>query len=461
MKSYISKSGLILLSIISMSSCIVTKTYKTPEVTEKHYLFRLDSLTNNGEDIGSQSWKQFFKDKQLKQYIDTALLYNQNNRIAYKNIEIFRAQFKQDKAGYLPTLGLNANVQKTELANAPSSQDFTQYQVDGNLSWEADLWGKITSQKLMSKAAFEQSVTAQKLLQTQLISDLASTYYRLLEADKRKRILEETIVIRKESLNTLNALKEAGTGNVLAVNQAQSQLMQAEILLTSVNNQVFTLENALITLMGKPVYTLPRHNIEEQSIPKSISTGLPLEILSKRPDVKEAELGFLTAFEQHNIARTSLYPSIKLTASFGSQGLKADQLFKSGSFFNTIIGGITQPLLNGKQLKTRKKVTELQMEQRLLQFQQKVLSAGIEVSNVLQNIDANTKNLEVLTDQVALLTQSLEDAKALLDAGMVNYLDVLNAQSNLLNTQLLHASTQLQQLENSAILYRALGGGIN
>ncbi len=449
---------IILITVSTLSSCVATKTYKSPEVTENQYAFRLDSLSGIGEQIGKQNWKEFFKDDQLKQYIDTALVYNRDNLIAYKNIEIFNTQFKQARLGQLPTLNLDGNAQKIK-SNVPFEQDLTFYQGAANFSWEADLWGKINSQRLASKAAFSKSKTAQKLLQTQLISNIASTYYSLLEADKRKQILEETISVRQQSVSTLRNLKEAGQGNILSVNQAESQLMQVQILLMSVNNQIFSLENALIGLVGKPLKYLDRTSIDEQIIPTSIDAGVPLEILSNRPDVKEAEFDFLIAFENHNVARASMYPTIRLTANFGTQGLEPSQLFKSGSFTSTLIGGITAPIFNGRQLRTRKEVTKLQMEQNLLRFQKKLLDASTEVSNVLKTVETTSRNLDILTNQETLLNKSFNDSKELLKAGLANYLDVLNAQGNLLNIQLQRANTQLLQLQNNAVLYRALGGG--
>jgi HAE1 family hydrophobic/amphiphilic exporter-1 len=459
-KNMVMNSVVVLIAATTLSSCIATKTYKSPEITEDQVVFRLDSLSNNNEDITNQNWQSFFKDDILKQYIDTALTYNRDNLIAYKNIEIFKLQFKQNRWGQLPTLNTSSNVQKTK-SKVPFEQNLTFYQASADFSWEADLWGKINSQKLASKAAFSKSKTAQKLLQTQLITNIATTYYKLIEADKRKLILEQTVHLRQESVNTLQSLKDAGQGNILAVNQAESQLMQANVLLNAVNYQIFTLENALISLIGKPLSHINRNSIDEQQINTGATIGIPLKALSNRPDIKEAELNFLIAFENHNVARASMYPSIKLTASFGAQGLEPSQLFKSGSITSTLIGGITAPIFNGRQLRTRKEVTQLQMEQDLLRFQQKVLEASIEVSDVLKNVEITKNNLDILTHQEALLYKSFNDSKELLKAGLANYLDVLNAQSNLLNIQLEYTNTQLVQLQNTATLYRAIGGGIN
>ncbi len=449
------------ICILLMWSCVATQTYKAPQISKKQYLFRLDSLSNNGPDIARQNWKDFFKDDLLKTYIKKALQNNQDNKIAFKTIQIFNAQYKQGKAGYLPIVSLGANVQKSTIANAPSNQDFTQYQVNVNLSWEVDIWGKITSKKLASKAEFLKSITAQKLLQTQLVANVANTYYRLIEADKRKEILKKTIFLRKESLRVLKNLKEAGEGNSLSVLQAKAQLSEVEVLLTSVNNEIFALENALTLLIGSPINSIKRNSIDTQIFVKEFQIGLPLEILANRPDVKESELNFLLSFENYNIAKASLYPSIKLSANTGTQGPELLKLFKGGSFFSTLLGGLTQPVFNGRQLRTRKEVSFLQMKQSLYRFQQQVLKASLEVSDVLKEFETSSKNVMILTKQEIVLNKAFDDSKMLLKAGLANYLDVLTAQGNLLNTQLKRIQTKSRYLQNLATIYKALGGGIN
>jgi NodT family efflux transporter outer membrane factor (OMF) lipoprotein len=439
----------------------VTQKYNQPEITEDNYLFRLDSLTQNKADIQQKNWKDYFKDSLLIQYIDSALIYNQDNLIAFKNIELFQAQYKQSKAAFYPTLNLEGNIQDSKLANTPSSQDFTQYTLGANVSWEADLWGKIKSQKLANRAQFQQSTTAQKLVQTQLISNIATTYFQLLEADKRKAIIEQSVQLRKESVFTLENLKTAGLSNSLAVNQAKAQLSQSEILLTSVNNQIFSLENALVTLVGKSFYQFKRLHLDFQNQENLQFSEVPLQLLENRPDVKVAELEFASFFQNFNVAKSSMYPTIRLTAGTGLQSNDASTLFSANSLFSNLIGGITAPIFNGRALKTRKEVSKIHMEQSLLRFQKTVLLASIEISNLQKSIQTHRSNLEYLNTQEELLMGSYLDARDLLKAGLANYLEVLNAQENLLNIQTQKVNTELQILQNQALLFKAIGGGVN
>ncbi len=454
---------LISLSVL-LNSCIATKRYTEPTIENK-YLFRLDSLNKKGKKLTDLDWQNFFKDELLKEYIKEALINNQDNNITLKNIELFKAQFKRRRAGYLPTVDINTDVQRQQQSKNTQFGSFangimTQYTASSNLTWELDLWGKITSQKLMAKAQFEKSITAQKLLQTELIANVTNTYYSILEADKRKQILVETVQIRLESFETLKQLKASGYSNALAVSQAKAQLVQARILLNDTENQIFTLENALSMLIGKPMNTIKRNSLEEQKILTEFQLDLPLEILSNRPDVKEAELEFKSLFENYNIAKASIYPSVKLTANIGFQSLETSSWFKSNSFFNTLVGGITAPIINGRQLRTQKEVSKIQMEQSLLRFQKRVLEASIEVSNVLNQYNTQRNNLKELKTQKQLLDKSFSDSKELLKAGLANYLEVLNAQENLLNTQLQYNQVLSQNMQTTTTIYRAVGGGI-
>lgn len=456
-----------LLIVILMSACVVTKKYEAPEITKDDYLFRLDSLAQeNNEPFEVEQWRDFFTDSILIAYIDTALAHNYNNQIALKTIEKFNAQFKQGRASQLPTIDAGASIQRQKQAENSQfgsffSEPFTNHDLSGTISWEADIWGKINSQRLASKARFSKSITAQQTVQTLLIANIANTYYQLLSADKRKVLLTKTVEIRQESVETQKALKESGQANSVSVSLAESQLLQAQVLLTDVENLIFNLENELVLLTGKSTSTVVRSTLEEQSDRADFKVGLPIEILSNRPDVKEAELDFRSFFEEYNVAKAAMYPNIRLSASSGFQSLAFTNWIDPSSLFNTLTAGITQPIFNGRQLKTQKEVAKIDMEQSLLRFQQTVLNASLEVSNLLKTQELTTTKLNLLTQQESTLNQSFSDSKELLNAGLTNYLDVLIAQGNLLDVQLQRLETTSLQLQNEVNIFRALGGGIN
>jgi NodT family efflux transporter outer membrane factor (OMF) lipoprotein len=453
----LSKSWVIGISLISLllTSCLATKKYTSPELTSIH-MFRLDSLSGDTTNINQLEWKQFFSDQILISYIDSALKNNYNNQIAFESIIQARAGFKKGKAGFLPSLDIKGETSRRETENNTSKS----FELSGMLSWELDLWGKIGSQYKSSKADYLKSITAQKVIQTQLIADLASTYYQLLEAVERKEILLQNIQVREESLQTIKSLKEAGMQNQLAVNQSKAQLDLTRTMLTKAEYQVFTLENSLSILLGKPIKDLKRNSFDDQITPLQINGNLPASVLANRPDVKEAELEFRSYFEKFNVAKASMYPSIQLTAMAGYQNGKIDNWLDPDAFFTNLVGNLTQPLFRKRSLRTQKEIAESQMKQSLYRFQQKVLESGVEVSNALRKYNTQSVQLEDYLNQEEHLNLALGNARELLKNGFANYLEVLNVQENLLNVKLQRVSAQSQKLQSEVMVYKALGGGV-
>ena len=447
------------LVFIFLTSCLATKKYASPEVTSIH-MFRLDSLSGDTTKINQLEWKRFFSDQILIAYIDSALKNNYNNQIAFENIVQARAGFKLGKAGFLPSLDIKGEASRRE-TNFPAPADNTSetFELSGMLSWELDLWGKINSQYKRSKADYLKSLTAQKVIQTQLIADIAYNYYQLLEAVERREILEQSIQVRKESLQTIKSLKEAGMQNQLAVNQSKAQLDLTKTMLTDAEYQIFILENSLSILLGKPMKDLKRNRFDDQIIPLQLNGNLPANVLANRPDVKEAELEFRSYFESFNVAKASMYPSIRVSAMAGYQSGDIDNWLDPDAFFTNLIGNLTQPLFRKRSLRTQKEIAESQMKQSLYKFQQKVLESGVEVSNTLRKYNTQSIQLEDYMSQEKHLNLALDNARELLKNGYANYLEVLNVQESLLNVKLQRVSTQSQKLQSAVMVYRALGGG--
>lgn len=457
-----SRTWVISISIISifLTSCLATKEYKSPELTDIH-MFRLDSLSGDTTEINQLEWKQFFNDQVLIAYIDSALKNNYSNQIAFENIVQAKAGFKQGKAGMFPTLEIKAETSRRETNYpAPANNTTKSYELSGMLNWELDLWGKINSQRKMSKADYLKSITAQKVVQTQLIANIASIYYQLLEAAERMNILEQTIQVREESLQTIKSLKEAGMQNQLAVNQSKAQLDLTKTMLTDAKYQIFRLENSLSILLGKPMKDLKRKSFDDQTIPLQFNGNLPASVLANRPDVKEAELEFRSFFERYNFAKASMYPSIQLTAMAGYQNGDIDNWLDPNAFFTNLIGNLTQPLFRKRSLRTQKEIADSQMKQSLFRFKQKVLESGVEVSNSLKKYQTQSVQLDDYRSQEAHLNMALGNARELLKNGFANYLEVLNVQENLLNVKLQRVSAQSQKLQSAVMVYKALGGGV-
>ena len=458
-----SKGALVLMLALTLQSCFVAKDYTRPELEETEHLYRTDNLPQDSISLADVSWKDMFKDQYLAQYIEEGLQNNLDIRVAIQQIAIANAYMKQGKAGYLPTLTGTAQATYQELSKNSQFGGFfssvDQYELSGSLSWEADIWGKIRSNKRAGEASYLQTVAAHKAVKTELISAIASTYYQLLALDEQLEITEKTIATRDSSVYTIKALKDAGNVTQVAVDQYIAQFNNAKALKVDLQAAIFRTENTLNFLLGRPAEPIERSKLTEQQLDEKITLGVPATLLRNRPDVIASEYNLINAFELTNVAKSNFYPSLTLTASGGFQSLELDKLFNANSLFATVIGGLTQPIFNQRKIKTQHEVAKAQQEQALLNFKKTLLTAGNEVSNALYVYNAETEKFEYRKNEVEALRQAEANSEELLQNGLANYLDLLTARESALNAELNVIDNKLQQLLSVVTLYEALGGG--
>ena len=331
--------------------------------------------------------------------------------------------------------------------------------MSGSLSWEADIWGKIRSNKRAFSASYLQSVSAHQAVKTNLIASIAATYYQLLALDKQLEVAHQTLEARKNSLETTVALKDAGQVTEVAVKQTEAQVHTTEIIVIDLENNIKLLENAFSILLGEAPQKIQRGTLDDQSIDTELSTGVPYLLLANRPDVMQAEYGLINAFELTNVAKSSLYPSLSLSATGGFQSLEFDNWLDASSLFSTLVGSLTQPIFNGRRLRTQMEVAKAQQEQALLNYKQALLTAGREVSDALYTYEAETEKLEARSKELDAYAKAEDYSEELLNNGLANYLEVLTARQNALNSELNLVDSQYSRLSAIVELYRALGGG--
>ena len=277
--------------------------------------------------------------------------------------------------------------------------------------------------------------------------------------DEQLRVTEETIETRSSSLETTKALKEAGNVTEVGVKQTEAQLYTAQALRIDLINEIRLLENSFSILLGQQPGAIERDGLRNQEIETSLKTGVPAQLLVNRPDVRASEFALINAFELTNVARSNFYPSLTLSATGGLQALQIDELFDTNSLFATLIGGLTQPIFNRRSIKTQYEVAQAQQEQARLQFKQALLTASREVSDALYTYEAATEKLDVKRKEFEAYNTATEYSEELLDNGLANYLEVLTARENALNSSLDLINTRLTQLQSVVDLYEALGGG--
>ncbi|HXJ97874.1 MAG TPA: efflux transporter outer membrane subunit [Gelidibacter sp.] len=458
--------GIILsLTLLTLQSCFVAKDYVQPQVQETENLFRTDALPTDSLSMADVSWKELFKDPYLAGYIEQGLENNIDIRVAIQQILAAEAYAKQGKAGFLPSINGSASVahqqmsKNTAFGAMSSDRSSEQFDLGANLSWEADIWGKIRSNKRASEADYLRTVAAHQAVKSRLVSNIATTYYQLVALDAQLEITKASVMIRDSSVATITSLKDAGNVTQVAVDQSIAQYNSARALQIDLETAIFQTENVLSILLGQQPRGYARTNLDSQNLQSDLKLGVPATLLRNRPDVIAAELNLVRAFEMTNVARSNFYPSLTISANGGFQSLELDQLLNTNSLFANVVGGLTQPIFNQRKIRTQKEVAEAQQEQALLEFKRSLLIAGNEVSNALYAYNAETKKYEFRVLEVEALRNAEKNSSELLINGFANYLDLLTARQSALNAELNVIDSKLQQLLTVVDLYEALGGG--
>ncbi len=458
------KFVLVPVILFSLQSCFTAKTYDRPKLPTEN-LYRTDNIPTDPTSMANVPWREIFTDPTLQKHIEDGLSNNLDIRIALQNIRAAEAYLKQGKAGYLPTLGVNGSYtwmdpsESSQIGAATAGETVNQYDLTASLSWEADIWGKIRSQKRAFAAGYLQSVAAHKAVKTELIASIASIYYQLLALDEQVKIAEESIGARESSLEATQALKEAGQLTAVAVKQTEAQIYTAQIILVNLKNNIKLLENTLSILLDEPPHAIVRTELETQRIETELKTGVSSLLLENRLDVMAAEFNLMNAFELTNVAKSNFYPSLTLTAATGFQSFELEDWFSASSIFSSVAGGLFQPLLNGRKIRTAYEVSLSQKEKALLNYERTLLNAGKEVSDALANYDTATEIIEIREKQTDAYQLATDYSEKLLNNGLANYLEVLTARQNALNAQLNLVDSRFQQLNAMVTLYQALGGG--
>ena len=416
-------------------------------------------------------WKRFFADTTLQRLIDRGINNNHDRLIAIKRIEIAQRQVVRSKALQLPAVNLQVGGQinrpSDNSLNGLSIKNFLgksyveNYNAAVNISWEADIWGRIRGQKEIALNDYLSTQEAAKAVQTQLVSDIAQGFFNLLMLDNQLEITRKNLLLSDSFLVVTRLLKDAGLGNALAVQQAEFQRESTAFLVPQLEQAVALQENALQELTGALPGPVARNTrLSEMIMMQDLSTGLPIAMVARRPDVRAAELALVSANARVGISQANMYPALNISAGGGLESFKASNWFNiPSSLFGMAAGAIAQPIFNRRELKTQYEVAKLERETAVISFRQSVLNATVEVANALVKLDKLKEQRAIAIRQVEILQRAVSNAQLLFKSDMANYLEVITAQANALQAELDLSSVQRQQLDAMVELYRALGGG--
>lgn len=442
MQKLIYKIIIVAAAILTLGSCSMYREYERPKLHYLDSLYRRLPDLQDSSSIAELSWREFFADTTLQEWIRLGISFNTDLSIARFKVDQAQATLHAARRAFFPSASLSAE--------AGINGESMSYSLTPSFSWEADIFGKMTNAKRSAAAAVEQSVAYKQAVQTQLIATIAETYYTLLMLDAQLAVSQRTQKTWEENIRTLEALKMAGKTNEAAVLQAKANMLDVQNSIYVLHKKIFETENAFSSLIGIVPIIIDRGTLEGQEFIEHLSGGLPAEILGNRPDVRQAELQLKQAYYATNQARASFYPTVKLDGFLR---------FDPSGFITDLGASLLQPLyargLNNAQLRR----AEAQQKIALYEFRQKLLDAGIEVNNALVDLKTAQSMVKIDKKQIVHLQAAVWNTQLLMKHGNTNYLEVLTAQQKLLQAELSEISDRYEEIRSVINLYHALGGG--
>ncbi|MEN4761203.1 TolC family protein [Chryseobacterium sp. C39-AII1] len=433
------------------------------------------SAKNDTINIGKQKWNEYFSDPNLQNLINQALQNNQELNIVLQEIEISKNEIKAKKGEYLPSVGLKAGVgvdkvsrytnigameANTEMEPGKEMPDpLFDFGVGVQAKWETDIWGKLHNAKRAQVQRYLASVEGKNFMITNLISEIADSYYELLALDNELVILNQNIKIQEDALNIIKDLKKFARSNELAVKRFQAQVLKTQGMQYDIQQKIVETENKINYLVGRFPQPVERSQNFDTTIPQTVYAGIPSELLENRPDIKQAEYELAASKLDVKSAKARFYPSLDIGAGFGLQAFNPTYLIKPESFLFSLAGELTAPLINRAAIKASYYNANAKQVQAVYHYEQTVLSAYIEVANQLSKIKNLENSVDIKTKEVDALTKSIDISNDLFKYARADYMEVLLTQRDALESRFELVEKKVNQLKASVAVYRALGGG--
>lgn len=448
------------LSVSMLSSCHIYKKFEMPQedpVTAEYA--RVAAEAPDSTAYGNLQWQQVFTDPLLQDFISRALANNVNLENARLNIDIARANLLGAKLSYLPSVALNPNGAGAKY-NLPGSSMTWTYTIPMAASWEIDVFGKILNNKRAAEVNVELQSDYAQAVRSQIIGGVASCYYSIAIIESQLDLSRQTSEIWAKSVQTMRDFKEAGRVTEAAVVQSEAQYYSILASITDLETALRQANNSMSLLLNEQpqVYAIPAG--ARLDVPAILRDGIALREIAQRPDVRRAEKSLADAYYNTNLARAAFYPGLTISAQGGFTNLLGSFIKNPGDWFIQLAGQLTAPLFARGQNIARLKGAKVQQEQSLNNFKYTLLNAAAEIDNALVSLANNSTKAEMLAKQEESLQKAVEYTNLLMAHDQnTTYLEVLNAQSSLLQAQMGRLSTELNRETDLITLYQALGGG--
>lgn len=402
-------------------------------------------------------WRSVFTDPQLQTLIEKTLANNPDLLNAALNVDMAEAQLKAAKLAFLPSLTFSP---QGTISTWDGQKATKTYSLPISASWDANLFGNLTAAKRSAQVSMLQTKDYQVAVQTKLIANVANMYYTLLMLDKELQIVDDMEKLTKETWDIMKVRLNTTTGvRSTAVQSAESNYLSVLTQKEDLRRQVRETENSLSLVMGEQAHSIPRSTLEAQSLPSNFATGVGVQLLANRADVHAYEMALANCFYNVEAARARFYPSLTISATGSFTNSGGMGVTNPGKILLSAVGALTQPIFMKGQLRAALRVAEDQYQQALNTWQNSVLSAGSEVSNALVLYNASDAKSKIESQRIEVLKKNVEDTRDLMASAGSTYLEVITAQSNLLNAQLNQVSDDFYKMQAVVNLYYALGGG--
>lgn len=465
--------GVVTLSF-AVSSC------KTPELAEKAINDTVPESFNGSQDttnIASMQWQDYFSDPYLRVLIDTALSNNQELNITMQEIQIAQNEVRARKGEILPSvnIGAAAGVDKVGRYTSQGANDanteikpgeempepLQDYMVGAFATWEVDIWKKLRNAKKSALTRYLGSVEGKNFMVTNLIAEIANSYYELLALDNQLEIVQQNIEIQNNALEIVKYQKTAARVTELAVKRFEAQVLNTRSLQYDIQQQIIETENRINFLVGRFPQKVERdHTIFTDLVPDMVYAGIPSQLLENRPDIRQAELELAASKIDIQVAKAEFYPSLEISAGLGFNAFNASYLFTTPqSLIYSLAGELVAPLINRNAIKARYLTANAMQIQAIYNYEQTILNAYIEVANQLSNIGNLEKTYDLKTQQVDALTQSVAISNDLFKSARADYMEVLLTQRDALESRFDLIETKMKQMHAKVNIYQALGGG--
>ncbi|MBR6194716.1 MAG: efflux transporter outer membrane subunit [Prevotella sp.] len=453
----------LLLSCLLFASCGLYNKYERPEVVADGIV--RDPVAQNGTlqsadttSFGNLPWRQLFTDPQLQLLIEQGLEKNPDLLNAALNVQMVNEGLKVARLAFLPSVVLSPQGTIATLKTDPSVTTKS-YQVPLSASWNVDLFGNLLNAKRSAQMQLIATQDYQTVVKCNIVSGIANLYYTLLMLDRQVEIVNDMEQLTKETWEKMQFMHENRVGyRSTAVQSAEAAYYSVQAQKVDLMRQTREMENSLSLLIGQPAQAIKRGKLADQSLPSTFATGVSIGLLNNRADVHAAEMSLAQCFYDVQQARSRFYPSITITGT--GAFTNNNGMVNPGKLLLSAVGSLVQPIFQHGQIVAGLKVAKMQYEQKYNTWQNTVLKAGNEVSNALVSYNASAEKGDLDSKRVEVLKKNVEDTKKLMESSSnTTYLEVISAQSNLLNAEISEVTDQFNKMQAVVNLYQALGGG--